>query len=225
MTCYHRNVIWRQWICMFVHLCVCAWAGVSVRDASVSVGNEHHQLLNHPGGANGVHRPHFSATTAVHKHKTNKNVNKKGNTQTSVVSSCNVVLSLPLSHTLALVSWQQQERGAGVHTSVYYPDKHKSRQNNTKYLKISILWRNICCSNNNLHKLVNTGVRHSVSVASANKQRKSQKQNNSRTTNNNNNKTTAISKQLLTLSSSRTRTRTHKESVLGETANSGLKIN
>lgn len=133
-----------------------------------------------------------------------------------------------LSLCLTLSPWcpgnKQQERGAGVHTSVYYPDKHKSRQNNTKYLKISILWRNICCSNNNLHKLVNTGVRHSVSVASANKQRKSQKQNNSRI-NNNNNKTTAISKQLLTLSSSRTRTRTHRESVLGETANSGLKIN
>lgn len=101
-------------------VCVCAWAGVSVRDASVSVGNEHHQLLNHPGGANGVHRPHFSATTAVHKHKTNKNVNKKGNTQTSVVSSCNVVLSLPLSHTLALVSWQQtaRERGWGAYFSL-----------------------------------------------------------------------------------------------------------
>lgn len=186
-----------------MHVRACVWVGVSVRDASASVGNEHHQLLNHPGGANGVHRPHFSATTAVHKHKTNKNVNKKGNTQTSVVSSCSGVVCP--SAVLATA----RER-AGVHTSVYYPDKHKSRQNNTKYLKISILWRNICCSNNNLHKLVNTGVRHSVSVASANNQRKSQKQNNSRT-NNNNNKTTAISKQLLTLSSSRTRTRTHTQ--------------
>lgn len=100
-----------------MHVRACVWVGVSVRDASASVGNEHHQLLNHPGGANGVHRPHFSATTAVHKHKTNKNVNKKGNTQTSVVSSCNVVLSLcltlsPVSSVL-LLSWQQQERGLG----------------------------------------------------------------------------------------------------------------
>jgi len=43
-------------------------------------------LLNHPSGANGIHKPQFSATTAVHKHKTNKNVNKA--TQRRLLSSC-----------------------------------------------------------------------------------------------------------------------------------------
>jgi len=48
-------------------------------------------LLNHPSGANGIHKPQFSATTAVHKHKTNKNVNKA--TQRRLLSSfCPVVL-------------------------------------------------------------------------------------------------------------------------------------
>lgn len=147
------------------------------------------------------------------------------------MSSHNVVLSLSLAlmSSALLLSWKQEGTGAGVHTSVYYPDKHKSRQNNTKYLKISILWRNICCSNNNLHKLVNTGVRHSVSVASANKQRKSQKQNNSRS-NNNKTRTTMKPQQFQNSfwhcpAPGHGHGQRERESVLRETANSGLKIN
>lgn len=64
----------------YIHMCV------YVRDASASV-RANNQLLNHPGGANGIHKPHFSATTAVHKHKTNKNVNKGEHTD-----ECRVLL-------------------------------------------------------------------------------------------------------------------------------------